>query len=108
MFKREVAVLHFQVLDEPYIGTPLERYYPIKKKIGRNSTYLREWIIANQDRPPSRRDRLPLSKFVGKVFRVCVGSVEKSWDGRRHPAPLQYSVVRAILALEATNERVRE
>ncbi len=86
----------------------MERFYPATKRVGRNSAYLREWVCANQDVQPRRRDRLPLSKFVGKVFTVQVDTVERTWDGRRHPRALQYSKVAAILDLQATNERVGE
>lgn len=119
MFKREVAVLHFQSIDGAFVGTPLERFFSVNKRrdpetkrmreypVGRNSIYLREWTIANQDRPPRRRDRLPLSKFFGKVFSVRVETIESAWDGRLHPASLRYSKVAAILSLEATNEPVQ-
>ena len=118
MFKREVAVLHFQPIDGAFVGTPLERFFSVNKHrdpetkrmreypVGRNSIYLREWTIANQDRPPRRRDRLPFSKFFGKVFSVRVETTESTWDGRLHPASLRYSKVGAILSLEVTNERV--
>ncbi len=72
--------------------------------VGRNSIYLREWTIANQGRLPRRRDRLPLSKFIRKLFLVKVETIERTWDGRRHSAP--YSKVAAILSLEVTNEEV--
>ncbi len=104
MFKREVIALHFQIFDGLFVGTPLERYYPATKRVGRNSTFLREWTIANQDRPPLRQDRLPLSKFTGKLFLIRVETIERTWDGRRHSAP--YSTVAAILSLEVTNEEV--
>ena len=102
MFKREVIALHFQIFDGLFVGTPLERYYPATKRVGRNSTFLREWTIANQDRPPLRQDRLPLNKFTRKLFLVRVETIERAWDGRRHSSP--YSKVAAILSLEVTNE----
>ncbi len=118
MFKREVAVLHFQPIDGPFVGTPLERFFAVSKRfdrklkrmreyVGRNSIYLREWTIANQDQPPRRRDRMPLSKFFGKVFLVRVETIEKAWDGRVHPASLRYSKVSAILSLEVTDEPIQ-
>ena len=108
LFKREIISLTFQIIDGPFVGTELERYYPAAKRVGRNSAYLREWCIANQDFQPRRRDRLPASKFLGKVFTVQVNTVERTWDGRRHPRALQYSKVGAILGLDVTNEEVRE
>ncbi len=108
LFKREIIVLRFQVVEGAFVGTPLERFYPARKKVGRNSAYLREWVCANQDVQPRRRDRLPLSKFVGKVFTVEVATVQRTWDGRRHPGSLQYSKVAAILELQTTNEKVEE
>ena len=108
LFKREIIAFRFQLVDGPFVGTELERFYPATKRVGRNSAYLREWVCANQDVQPRRRDRLPLNKFVGKVFMVQVDTVERTWDGRRHPRALQYSKVAAILDLQATNERVGE
>ncbi len=104
MFKRDVVALHFQIFDGAFVGTPLQRYYPATKRVGRNSTYLREWVLANQGQPPLRQDRLSLSKFTGKLFLIRVETIERTWDGQRHSAP--YSKVGAILSLEATNERV--
>ncbi len=117
MFKRPVAVLRFQPIDTPFVGTPLERFFSIGQRrdpkskrlrefVGRNSIYLREWVICNQGRPPHRRERMPLSKFFGKVFLVRVRTIERTWDGLEHPASLRYSTVCAILSLEATNEPV--
>lgn len=118
MFKREVAVLHFQSIDGTFAGTPLERFFAVTKRrdpksdrlreyIGRNSVYLREWVIANQDQLPRRRDRMRLSKFFDKVFSVRVDTIERAWDGRLHPACLRYSKVAAILSLEITNEPIQ-
>ena len=119
MFKREVAVLHFQPIDGVFVGTPLERFFSVNKRrdpetkrmreypVGRNSIYLREWTIANQDRPPRRRDRLPLSKFFGKVFSVRVETIAQAWDGRFHPSSLRYSKVASVLSLETTNEPIQ-
>ncbi len=108
LFKREIISLTFQVIDGPFVGTELERYYPAAKRVGRNSAYLREWTLANQDFEPRRRDRLALTKFTGKIFTVEVATVEQRWDRRRHPRALQYSKVAAILDLPVTDEEVRK
>lgn len=108
LFKREIISLTFQVIDGPFVGTELQRYHPAAKRVGRNSVFLREWCIANQDFQPRRRDRLALAKFTGKVFRIQVVTVSRTWDGRRHPRALEYSKVAAILDLQVTNEEVRE
>lgn len=93
-------------MDEPYLGAQLERFCQVVSRIGRNSVYLREWTIANGGIPPKRRDRMPPGKFVGKIYRIRVRTVEKTWDGRFHPTGLRYSVVAEILELVTTNENM--
>jgi hypothetical protein len=84
----------------------LPRYYPAECKAGRGSLYYREWTIANQDRPPHRRDRLKLTKFRGKLFSVEVVTVETAWDKRPRSPGTRYSKVNAILRLLTTNEPI--
>lgn len=103
IFKREIVALQLRICDGEHQGVQLERFYPWTGKVGRNSGFWREWTIANGT-VPSRRDRLSMRKFVGKIFLVRVATVQKSWDGARH-GPGAYSKVAAILELIVTNER---
>ncbi len=107
MYKRRVAALNFVILgtgDGDHGGTPVQRFYRVADRQSRNSIYYREWTIANGGIPPGRRDRMPPAKFEGKVFKVLVMTVERAWDGKRHPKGLRYSKVAEIIELLATNE----
>lgn len=60
------------------------------------SEYRRAWIIANG---AQTRKRQVLSRhvFVGKIYEIRVGDVQKRFDGRQHPAASVYSVVKEIV-----------
>lgn len=108
-FHREMVCLDMRIFDGEHEGITLKRFLNIRRdgKIGRNSTYLREWVIANQGQAPDRKDRMTLKKFTGKLFKVSVGTVKKAFDGGIHPVGLQYSKVDAILELLTTNDGVK-
>src|SRR3984893_6432931 len=108
-FRREMVCLDMRIFDGEHEGTTLKRFLNIRRdgKIGRNSTYLREWVIANQGQAPDRKDRMTLKKFTGKLFKVSVGTVKKAFDAGIHPVGLQYSKVDAILELLTTNDGVK-
>lgn len=106
-FKREVIKLDLQIWDGPYNGVILSRYFPSQSAGRRGSGFYREWTVANRGVPPRRRDRMALSKFKGKLFRVRVKTVERSWDGRTLPPSLFYSKVGEILELLQTNDAPR-
>ena len=67
-----------------------------KPVVGQRSKYRRAWIIANGEQP-RKRQTLSRRVFVGKVFEVEIGNVERSHDGREHPKAAVYSVVREIV-----------
>jgi hypothetical protein len=103
-FKRDGIVLVLETFEGPHTGVKLERYYPAATAGRRTSNYFREWVIASGGRIPQRCDRMPPSKFKGKLFRVRVETVTKGWHGRDNPEALHYSKVAEILSLEVTNE----
>lgn len=103
-FKRECIVLQMKIFDGPHAGTTLERFYPAATSGRRNSFYYRHWTVANNGVPPKRRERMTARKFRGKLFRVQVVTVEKAWDGARHPVGVRYSKIGEILELLVTNE----
>lgn len=104
IFKRKIIALRFSLLEDEFLGVELERYFPAKDRVGRHSNFYREWTVANDGIPPRRRQRMPLGKFVGKIFLVRVVTVEKAWDRRLLPDSLRYSKVGEILELSGTNE----
>ena len=104
IFKRKIIALRFSLLEDEYLGVELERFYPAADRPGRHSNFYREWTISNDGVAPRRRQRMPLGKFVGKMFLVRVVTVQKAWDRRLLPASLRYSKVGEILELSGTNE----
>ena len=105
LFKREILTLSLQIFEGPCAGTVVERFYPIAKVVGCNSSFYQEWTIANGGNPPRRGDRLTPRKFLGKVFKINVRTVSKNWNGRPIPQSLQYSKADAIIELAVNNER---
>lgn len=103
MFRREAIVLSAKVFDGPNTGTVLERYFPAGEKIGRGSNYYREWVIANQGIAPRRRERMPMKKFVGKLFRAQLATVVTGRDGAQLTGA-SYSKIARIIELLVTNE----
>ena len=109
IFHRDVIVLTFRITEAgPYMGVILERFLhrPEDGKIRCGSHYYREWVVANSDELPHRRDKMARRKFVGKIFRVQVVTVSTD----RNQANLggaSYSKVSRLLALVATNEAVQ-
>jgi hypothetical protein len=67
-----------------------------KPVIGQRSKYRRAWIIANGEQP-RKRQTLSRRVFVGKVFEIEIGDVQRGYDGREHPKAAVYSVVRDIV-----------
>ena len=104
IFKRKIIALRFSLLEDEFLGVELERYFPASNRVGRHSNLYREWTVANDGIPPRRRQRMPLGKFVGKIFLVRVVTVERAWDKRLFPPALRYSKVGEILELSGTNE----
>jgi hypothetical protein len=66
-----------------------------KPKAGRRSNYWRAWVIANGE-PPRKRQVLSRRVFVGKIFLVRIGDVEKDMDGAVHAEFEKYSVIQEI------------
>lgn len=95
-FKREVAVLRFTILEDPHIGKTVERYFNATEKVGRGSQYFREWTLTNGG-PPRRRERMPLCRFLNRIYKIEVKTVVQDWQARPLPSPLQYSRVAGIL-----------
>ena len=106
-FKRTVGVLRFRIFEGEHRGTVVERFFNLKDRMSSRCAYPREWIIANNNEPPPRADRMAMRKFVGKLFLVRVVTVDRAWDGGTYPQPLRYSKVAGILALLFTNERIQ-
>jgi hypothetical protein len=105
-FKRDEFALTFVIADGSYAGAKVKRYYCSQTAGKQRSNYLREWVIANQGVAPTRGDRLPYKKFVGKVFKIRVVTVLTDAYQQELPTGLQYSKVGAIIELVTTNEKI--
>jgi negative regulator of replication initiation len=68
-----------------------------KPKAGRGSNYWRAWVIANGEQP-RKRQVLSGRVFVGKIFQVLIGDVEKRMDGAEQSELEKYSVIQEIKA----------
>ena len=107
MYRREVLVLSFEIFEGQHAGIRIDRFYPVRKHIGQGSNYYREWVLANGNLRPRRRDRLTSKKFLRKLFRIQVRTVSTGWDGRSLSAGTRYSRVDRILELMVSDEFVQ-
>jgi hypothetical protein len=103
-FKREEIALHFVICEGVHSNTNLTRFYLVETAGRLRSHYYREWVIANNGRPPARGDRMALKKFKGKLFKVRVSTVVTDAYQERLQPGTQYSKVAAILELLQSNE----
>jgi hypothetical protein len=106
LWKREVAVLEFRILDGPHANTALERFHRVTGSVGRHSSFYREWTIA-ASRLPKRGEHMRASKFCGKLFLVEVRTVKRDRDQRESPQALWYSKVARVLELLVSNEVIQ-
>jgi hypothetical protein len=88
------AILWFEVFFGEYMGSVVPAFLPIRESINQGQKYYEFWVIANGCRRP-RRNRLkdmPVSKFIGKVFRGRVVDVKPKYrNGIPKPAIFSYS-----------------
>lgn len=113
MFKTPKLFMHFEIVDiGPYCGTKL--YAPFRVagligKEGRNGRFklgIRSELFLTLCRlQPKviRPDRISLRGFKGPLFKIRVRTVDKDYRQRPLPEFLKYSVVDAILSVEAGN-----
>jgi len=96
-FRSWKCALRFSILQS---GDPILRFLHLgshkKPDAPPRSEYRRDWIIANGAQPRKRQALSP-RVFVGKIYEIRVGDVQKRFDGREHPTPSIYSVVREIV-----------
>jgi hypothetical protein len=85
-------VLVFEIVNHPLAGARVS--FICQEKTTPNSKFRRAWEVANGG-PAQRRDRMKLSVFRARLFRIEVGDVTQ--DRNRTPLARPYSVVRAIL-----------
>jgi hypothetical protein len=63
------------------------------KKVPRGSKYYEQWVIANNNIPPKRNDRMSPEVFKNGVFEAIVRTVRPKFpDGTEKPLCFHYSV----------------
>lgn len=96
-FRRWCCGIEFSLLTD---GTRIFAFMNlgsgVKPHAGPRSEYRRAWTIANGERP-RQRQVLSARVFEKKIYEVRIASVQKRFDGRPHPSPAIYSVVREIV-----------
>ena len=66
-------------------------------KVPVGTKYYENWVIANGNKVPARKDRMPLKVFLNGMFEVHVGTVKPKFpDGEEKPDCFHYSIVRYI------------
>ena len=64
------------------------------KKVPRASKYYEQWVIANNNKLPSRNDRMSPQIFKGALFEGVVKTVKPEFaDGTAKPDCFHYSIV---------------
>lgn len=98
-------VIWFQIITQgKAFGIVMPRYYNVTKingkprrwgdfKIGRNSSFLREYVAVFGMPASNRLDRIPMTVFKNNIIRGRVKTVHKGYDARRIPKGLEYSVI---------------
>lgn len=93
----------FEIIDPgQYMGTKL--FMPMNltdkktdlpfKKVPRGSKYFHQWVIANNNILPRRKDRMSSAIFKNGIFIAVVRTVKPTFpDGTEKPECFHYSVV---------------
>ena len=64
------------------------------KKVPRGSKYFEQWVIANKNIHPHRKDRMSPAIFKNGIFEAVVRTVKPTFkDGTEKPDSFHYSVV---------------
>lgn len=107
--KSKKLILWFALVTPGVMGTRLARYYNVTAlkgkprqyghfKVGPKSNFARDYgrLVGN----PRRLDRLSVSRFENKIFRVRVRTVVRGSDQASIAECFQYSVIGEILGLQ--------
>jgi len=100
----------FCVVDGTAMGEHLRRFYRVNRLISKpkkNGTFkagwhgelLHEFVTLFNERP-ERLDRIPMSRFRGRIVTGRVKTVTQSSKQRELPELLQYSVLDSLLAVD--------
>jgi len=95
-------VLTFRIADGPHQGVDVPRYYNVKHggrgkksfRVGRHSTYLRDYVRLFGR--PQRVDRMGLTQWKQHVFTITTATVKTDSTGRDLHPNLRYSKVAEV------------
>jgi len=92
--------LQFKILDWMTSDDPPTLFMAMNHPGGKPSVgtkYYKNWIIANGNKVPERKDRMFPKVFRNGIFEVQVETVKPKFpDGEEMPACFHYSIVRYI------------
>lgn len=110
--KAPKLALRFRIVDMgEYFGMQLDRWYNVKRLIGRpgrggrfqtgrHSDFLREYLTLFPD-AVKRLDRMSFKPYRSVIIRGRVETVTHNKKQQPLPAPLQYSIIRELLEVGA-------
>lgn len=107
--RAQKLVLWFTVLDPGEMGARLPRYYNVRQIIGKprrrgqfkagpKSAFVRDYYKLHG--APKRKDRISVSRFENKRYRIKVRTVKEGADQKGLHEGLQYSVIENIEGTE--------
>ena len=101
-YKSLKMFLTFRIIDGPHMGIDLfmamnlidSRTGKPFKTVPRGSKYYENWVIANNNYLPSRKNRMSSAIFKNGIFEVVVRTVKPKFpDGTEKPDCFYYSVI---------------
>jgi hypothetical protein len=86
--------LHFRIITQPYAGEGIWSAFNVGYgSIRPGSKYFKAWVLANNDRMPSRNDRMSPVIFKGKRFFVQTRTVKPKRGDEQMGIDFWYSVI---------------
>lgn len=94
-------ILHFEIYGGDHTGSVLFLAMACPRvggKVGIGSKLYANYLIANGGIAPGRRDRMTLSIFKRRMFRVMVKTVKPRFeDGAEKPGRFHYSIISELI-----------
>ncbi len=101
-YKSLKMFLTFRVIDGPHMEIELFMAMNLTdshtgkpfKKVPKGSKYYNNWVIANNNCFPSRKDRMSFEIFKSGIFKAVVRTVKPKFsDGTEKPECFHYSII---------------
>ena len=93
---KKLAV-HFAIVEGEYAGTPLTRYYNVKKRVTDRFAVVREHRALFPDE--SDDNLIDPDRYAGHLIRAKVETTRKNGIGKELTEASRYSVVRELLEI---------